>query len=87
MSTPKKYRKRPVVIEAVQWTGDNLRECFLFCETIILNHFPNPEILMIPTMEGNIACLKGDWIIRDVHGDFYPCRTNMFEIMYEEIKL
>lgn len=80
-----KFRKRPVVIDAVQWKGYNVKECVNHCESIIFNHFPNATILMIPTLEGNMSCEIDDWIIRGVNGEFYPCKPDVFEKTYEAV--
>lgn len=75
------YRKKPVVIQAVQWDGTNasdMRE-FITCEY----HLENCEFLIIPTLEGNMTASPGDWIIKGVKGEFYPCKPDIFETTYE----
>lgn len=90
----RKYRKKPVVIEAVQWLGDNLREVIDFTgwhesaskrwsweeyEQIVTK-----EGLKIFTLEGAMMANVGDFIIQGVQGEFYPCKPDIFEATYEE---
>ena len=77
----KQYRKKPVVIEAIQFTGNN-EECIAFCPTAI-NPVDNKPSLIIPTLEGNHICSVGDYIIMGVKGEFYPCKPDIFTATYE----
>ena len=80
-----KFRKKPVIIEAVQFTGKNDIECLSFCPTA----YDPPErkaSLIIPTLEGNHRCDIGDWIIKGVKGEFYPCKPDIFEQTYEKVE-
>jgi hypothetical protein len=79
-----KYRKKPVVIEAVQWTGQN------FGEIHMLNHDitgapQDSHALYIPTLEGVMRADLGDWIIKGVAGEFYPCKDSIFKATYEPV--
>jgi hypothetical protein len=88
----KKYRKKPVVIEAVQWSGDNLGEVIDFTglhpsankwtweeyEAVVKEHG-----LKIFTLEGIMDASVGDYIIKGVKGEFYPCKPDIFEATYE----
>jgi len=78
-----RFRKKPVVIEAIQWTGDNNSEVMDFMGQSWVNM--NPDILTIPTLEGSISASKGDWIIRGVKGEFYPCKPDILEQTYEPV--
>lgn len=80
-----KYRKKPVVIEAMQW-GDNISELtsFLSLSDRIMK-FTN-SVLEIDTLEGTMIARKGDWIIKGVKGEFYPCKPDIFKQTYEEVK-
>ena len=85
-----KFRKKPVVIDAVQWTGDNRREIMLFFakEGFINWHWSSiQEInsIFIDTLEGTHEARIGDWIIKGVNGEFYPCKPDIFEMIYEEV--
>jgi hypothetical protein len=83
----RKYVKRPIVIEAVQWTGDNRREIFDFCDQSYFNtHFETGELkLMIQTLEGSMEASLGDYIIKGIHGEFYPCKPDIFLKTYDEV--
>ena len=76
-----KFRKRPVVIEAVIWTGDNFEE--------MEAHFGRPLCmsngkLVIDTLEGTMTASVGDYIVKGVHGEFYPCKPDIFNLTYEK---
>lgn len=76
------YRKKPVVIDAVQWTGDNFDEVYEFTnETCLWDE--GGLGLIIPTLEGDHLARIGDFIIKGVHGEFYPCKPDIFEKTYE----
>jgi hypothetical protein len=81
------YRKKPVVISAVQWTGglDNELKLIEFAGEDIAKSWmiDNYEFLTIPTIEGKRTANKGDWIIRGVMGEFYLCKPDIFEMTYE----
>lgn len=77
-----KFRKKPVVIEAMRWTGENTPEIKLFCPAI-MEILDIPRRLMIPTMEGQMHAAAGDWIIKGVKGEFYPCKPDIFAATYE----
>lgn len=89
-----KYRKKPVVIDAVQLCWKNWSEVCDFLGDIISGHSSNefsdacgeqpPFIeLTIPTLEGNHIARHGDWIIKGVKGEFYPCKPDIFAATYE----
>ena len=79
-----KYKKKPVVIEAVQWLGDNFVE---IDEWITQPHttFPDEGIIFIDTLEGTMTASLGDYIIKGVQGEFYPCKPDIFIATYEEV--
>lgn len=83
-----KFRKKPVVIEAIQFTGDagNVSECFAFCQPLYMETYRCNDTLTIPTLEGKMICSKGDWIIKGINGEFYPCKPDVFEKTYEPVK-
>lgn len=86
-----KYRKKPVVIEAVQWTGKNREEINKFCgnKAIILPTKLRSDgliiacDLLIDTLEGVMHASVGDYIIKGVNGEFYPCKPDVFAKTYE----
>lgn len=91
----KKYRKKPVVIEAIQWNGRNLSEVKEFVgqamerkigrwiETKKMDGVMTEEII-IHTLEGDMRADLNDFIIKGVNGEFYPCKPNIFSATYEE---
>lgn len=80
-----KFRKKPVVIEAIQFTGDNFDEIRNFCSTARLSNF-NDRNLIIPTLEGEHLASPGDWIIRGVANEFYPCKPSIFTATYDQVE-
>ena len=81
---PKRYRKRPVVIEAVRWTGDNLDELFKL-EDFKLNYTYVNGVLGVYSLEGIMWASVGDYIIKGIKGEFYPCKPDIFKETYEEV--
>lgn len=82
-----KFRKKPVVIDAVQWMGKddtNRIANWLAQQGANLSGwlFHDTDIT-IPTLEGSMIALPCDWIIRGVKGEFYPCKPDIFEATYE----
>ena len=89
-----KYRKKPVVIEAFQWTGgpDQTEGPEWICEairngTVWFENAATPKcVLMIHTLEGNAAMAnQGDFIIQGVKGEIYPCKPDIFAETYEQV--
>ena len=80
-----KYRKKPVVIEAVQWTGENAEMCE-FIDPEVLEIKPK-EGVVIRTLEGEHHASPGDYIIKGVNGEFYPCKPGIFVKTYESAAL
>jgi len=89
-----KYRKKPVVIDAVQYTSNNGWQFTQnsegkITESSVLeptNDNPSGLYLQIETLEGIMTATPGDWIIRGVKGELYPCKPDIFEMTYEEVK-
>lgn len=83
-----KYRKKPVVIDAVQWSGNNLNEILDFMKDKQPNYYEDDEkkLLTIQTLEGNMIASVGDYIIKGVKGEFYPCKPDIFKQTYEVVK-
>lgn len=97
-----KFRKKPVVIEAVQWTGRNWQEVLDFCTVpdevcggvpaiFITNDVANVgggrRPVLIETLEGTMRGEVGDWIIKGVAGEFYPCKPDIFKRTYEPVEV
>jgi hypothetical protein len=80
-----KYRKKPVVVEAVQWTGEWLTQAGAWVNSEILKGEYRVQgiYLYIHTLEGEMRAEPGDWIIKGVKGEFYPCKPDIFEATYE----
>ena len=81
-----KYRKKPVVIEAVLFGTADLNEIACLMGHIPQIHFglnDEPQSLRIATLEGVMTANRGDWIIKGVNGEFYPCKPDIFEKTYE----
>lgn len=78
-----KYRKKSIVVDAIQYTDDNLLEIMKFCGEgkTLFDYY-----LYIVTLEGNMRVYKGDYIIKGVHGEFYPCEKSIFEETYEVVE-
>lgn len=92
MSTVKQFQKKPVVIQAVQVTGtpDNTRELIDWAKgsitPIFLDDRPHyGKCISVNTTEGAMWAVKGDWIIKGVKGEFYPCKPDVFEATYTEV--
>jgi hypothetical protein len=80
-----KFKKKPVIIEAVQWTGDNHFEIMNFCKTCYLTSSGTVKDLYIDTLEGDMLANVGDYIIKGVAGEFYACKPEIFALTYENV--
>ena len=90
MKTIKRYGIKPIVITALQWKGDNYEEIASFCQYIDESErrtmcFLNGDELWIRTKEGQLKASVGDFIIRGIQGEFYPCDYNIFLQTYDEV--
>ena len=85
-----KYRKKPVEIEAIQWTGTNTDEILAFCFTKADVRAPigdtTTRIIIISTLEGEMRADPKDWIIRGIKDEFYPCKPDIFAATYELVE-
>jgi Pyruvate/2-oxoacid:ferredoxin oxidoreductase delta subunit len=82
----KKYRKKPVVIEAVEYERDkNIASCMDFCPDMVYNSKDNEYDII--TLEGLMRVTKGDFIIKGINGEFYPCKPDIFRKTYEEVAI
>lgn len=83
----KTYRKKPVEVQAMVWDGRSVSKAIKFCgkENLdITGKYPGK--LKIKTLEGVMTADVGDYIIKGVNGEFYPCKPDIFEKTYEEVK-
>lgn len=79
-----KYRKKPVVIEAVQWDG-KADTANTFIGTDWRYGGTGGGAIIIPTLEGEMCGEVDDWIIKGIKGEFYPCKPDIFEATYEKV--
>jgi hypothetical protein len=85
-----RYRKRPVVIDAFHFTGD-FAELDGWLDSLGYGTDDGPAlheqggVVLIETLEGDMRAGVDDWIIRGVKGEFYPCRSDIFEATYERV--
>ena len=80
-----KYRKKPVTIEAIQYKGNNPTEIHDFVRKHMFRDIDGN--LSIHTLEGDMKASIGDYIIRGVDGEFYPCKPDIFKKTYEKINI
>lgn len=85
-----KFRKKPVVIEAIQWLGDKISEVPEWADEAQKKLraedgavWRQGDTLRIATLEGTMTAQPGDWIIRGVTGELYPCKPDIFAATYE----
>lgn len=86
-----KYRKRPIVVDAWQWLGETNEEAVEFRDSIGIDSLmmgfgrrhDDGLSLFIQTREGEMVAGPGDWIIKGVNGEFYPCKPDIFAKTYE----
>lgn len=86
-----KYRKKPVEIEAIQFQ-DNSETLIKLQDGLGLDPIrvdyadPDNPVLKIETLEGTMEGQVGDYIIKDINGEFYPCKPDIFEKTYEKVE-
>ena len=80
-----KYRKKPVVIEAIRWMTDNYEEIHEFVGDALDTRDDGMGDLIIVTLEGAMIAKSFDWIIKGVNGEFYPCKPDIFEKTYDAV--
>lgn len=89
MREPKQFRKKPVIITAIQWSGS-------YEDAVILNQWSGGNLsfrqsvfgnrLDVRTFEGIVTACPNDWIIRGVAGEYYPCKPDIFSVTYELVE-
>jgi hypothetical protein len=101
--TPLPFRKKPVEIEAMRFIGNTAETMAVYhwIENNTLGSFdplgdvpasgvsidPATGQMLIATLEGVMSAKLGDWIIRGVHGEFYPCKPDIFDATYERVEV
>ena len=94
---PAKYRKRPVVIEAMQYTGFAARDQRSSADEVAQwvsgssgvtarVAYEKDRELYIHTLEGEMHVSVGDWVIKGIKGEFYLCKPDIFEATYEAVE-
>jgi len=89
-----KYRKKPVVIDTIQYTGNNGWQIQNWSNRKVIESpvleptkdNPTGAYLQIATLEGCMTAIVGDWIIKGIKGEFYPCKPDIFEATYEPVE-
>lgn len=79
-----KYRKKPIVIEAIHFNGRNSADIHEFCGDKVREPV-GKDYLEIETLEGIHIASPGDYIIKGIKGEFYPCKPDIFEMTYEKV--
>lgn len=87
------FRKKPVVIEAIRWTGDMFNLDYMLGvdawmaarQRATVCRFSGNQII-IPTLEGDMTASPGDWIICGVSGELYPCKPEIFAMTYDPVE-
>lgn len=80
------YRKRPVVIEAMQYTPETWKQVGEFIGSDGWDFGETPGTIAIRTLEGIIIASLYDWVIKGIKGEFYPCKPDVFEKTYEKVE-
>jgi len=80
-----KYRKKPIVIEAVQWTGDNFSEVAKLSFDVRGPYGQENPYLEIVTLEGRMRAELLDWVIKGIKGEVYPCKPDIFDKTYDAV--
>ncbi|KYG28284.1 hypothetical protein [Alkalihalobacillus trypoxylicola] len=89
-----KYRKKPVEVEAFQWTGDMYQkedpvwivEAIKKGEVRFINEGTEDVAMFIDTLEGTMLADRGDYIIKGIKGELYPCKPDVFAATYEVVE-
>lgn len=79
-----KYRKKPIIIEAVKYQKDHIGKLLDFCDKLTYDPYENEYY--VQTLEDSVLLRNGDYVIKGVKGEFYPCREDIFLQCYEKIK-
>ena len=82
ISMMRRYIKKPIEIEALEWTGENNVEVLNFCDRCYI--IAGKE-LKISTLEGPMNASVGDFIIKGIQEEFYACKPDVFRLTYDEV--
>jgi len=87
-----KYRKKPIIVEAIQYTDDEV-DTLIAISNFLTNqdlrvsyHNPDHPVIKIETLEGVMEASVGDYIIKGVSGEFYPCKPDIFKRTYDLVE-
>lgn len=82
-----KYKKKPTIIEAIQFTTDNILNVCKFIGDFPHQMIHSEGIIIISTLEGDMLVRHGDYVIKGIYEEFYPCKPEIFHASYEEITI
>jgi hypothetical protein len=82
-----RFVKKPIEIEAIQWTGENTKEILAFCFECFSYEKDDFAVLVINTLEGSMQASIGDYVIRGIKGEFYACKPDIFLLTYSEVTI
>ena len=85
MSNVGKAKKKPVIVDFVLWAGSNGNEVFNFMDWKNASH-DKFSGLVIHTLEGDMYADEGDYILKGVQGEFYPCKPDIFLATYDVLR-
>lgn len=82
-----RYIKKPIEIEAIKWDG-NLQECFEFLGESYGGHQAElrRDEIVVKTLEGEHIASQGDYLIKGIKGEFYPCKPDIFALTYDKVE-
>lgn len=83
---PSRFRKRPVVVEAMQITAKSRGDILEWIQQKSVYAYLSAHGIIIGTLEGQMHALPGDWVVRGVHGEFYPVKNDIFWETYEAVE-
>ena len=82
----RQFRKKPVTIDAMQIDGaETVQPIVKWMDSVTVGWQTEPPTIWIDTLEGRMTANDGDWIIRGVEGEFYPCKDYIFTRTYQEV--
>ena len=79
----KQYKKKPIVVEALQWTGTNYDEMSAFCDKLKSRHGSS---IIIDTLEGDMTAYATYYIVKGLVGEYWPVREDIFKESYESVE-
>ena len=88
-----RYQKKPIVIEAFRWTGGPdqtedpawIVDALIHCKARVMDGGTDNAIMILSTLNGNVTVHSGEWIVKGVKGELYPCRPDIFEATYKPV--